>query len=329
MKRILVHEFLSGGGLADANPALQAELMPMGLAMRDAMLADLMALPDLRITATCCDAAPLPPASQPHRLRSARAASDEDPLAFLARQAAQHDLVWVVAPESEGLLQRCLQTVGAARWLGCDAHSLQVASSKRATLAALRGAGCLTPQDFSHAPDTAHWVVKPDDGAGAVQTQRFALWAQAQAHALQRQRQGEVVVLEPWVGGEAMSLSLMCQAGTAELLSINQQHIRIADQGQVVFDGVSALSLPAADPRRLACARLARDVASALPGLRGFVGVDLVWHATRGAVAIEVNPRVTCAYVGLSRHLARNLAADVLASHTQTAHQPEAQDAHA
>ena len=53
----------------------------------------------------------------------------------------------------------------------------------------------------------------------------------------------------------------------------------------------------------------------ALPGLRGFVGVDLVWHAERGPVAIEVNPRVTCAYVGLSDELDRNLAAEILAAH--------------
>jgi predicted ATP-grasp superfamily ATP-dependent carboligase len=53
-------------------------------------------------------------------------------------------------------------------------------------------------------------------------------------------------------------------------------------------------------------------VADALPGLRGFVGIDLIWNEERGPVLIEVNPRVTTAYVGLSRRLGRNLAADVL-----------------
>jgi len=315
MMRILVHEFLSGGGLADADPATQAELMPMGLAMRNAILADLLALPGVQVTATCCDAAPLP-RDVTGRLHSARSVAGEDPLAFVARLAAQHDHAWVVAPESEGLLQRCQQVVGQARWLGCDARSLHIASSKRATLAALADAGCLTPLHFADAPDTTHWVVKPDDGAGAVQTLRFAHLAQAQAHAQQRQQAGETVTLEPWVHGTAMSLSLICGPTGAELLSINQQRVHIGDAGQVRFDGVGPLQLPPNDPRRRACTRMARDVAHALPGLRGFVGVDLVWHATHGAVAIEVNPRVTCAYVGLSAHLGRNLAADVLACHT-------------
>ncbi|MBP6336483.1 MAG: hypothetical protein KA375_02720, partial [Vitreoscilla sp.] len=80
MMRIFVHEFLSGGGLVDADPALQAELMPMGLAMRNAMLADLLTLPGVHVTATCCDAAPLPQDAT-GRLHGARAAAGEDPLA--------------------------------------------------------------------------------------------------------------------------------------------------------------------------------------------------------------------------------------------------------
>jgi predicted ATP-grasp superfamily ATP-dependent carboligase len=54
-------------------------------------------------------------------------------------------------------------------------------------------------------------------------------------------------------------------------------------------------------------------VARAVPGLSGFAGIDLVWHPRHGAVVIEVNPRVTCAYVGLSAALGRNLAAELLA----------------
>jgi predicted ATP-grasp superfamily ATP-dependent carboligase len=68
------------------------------------------------------------------------------------------------------------------------------------------------------------------------------------------------------------------------------------------------------DPRWRALSALAAQVARAIPGLRGFAGIDLVWHPRRGPVAIEVNPRVTCAYVGLSAALGRNLAAELVAS---------------
>jgi predicted ATP-grasp superfamily ATP-dependent carboligase len=44
-----------------------------------------------------------------------------------------------------------------------------------------------------------------------------------------------------------------------------------------------------------------------------------VWHATRGPVLIEVNPRVTSAYVDLSATLGCNVAAGVLAARVDQA----------
>jgi predicted ATP-grasp superfamily ATP-dependent carboligase len=52
-----------------------------------------------------------------------------------------------------------------------------------------------------------------------------------------------------------------------------------------------------------------------MPGLRGFAGIDVVWHPSRGPVVIEVNPRLTVAYAGLSAALGGNLAAALLAAH--------------
>ena len=66
-------------------------------------------------------------------------------MVFVARQARQHDGCWVIAPESDGLLSALQAAVGPPRWLGCDAASLRVASSKSATLAALAARGVCTP----------------------------------------------------------------------------------------------------------------------------------------------------------------------------------------
>ena len=77
------------------------------------------------------------------------------------------------------------------------------------------------------------------------------------------------------------------------------------------------------DARAIRLHTLALDVKRALPGLRGFVGIDLVWHAERGPVVIEVNPRVTSAYVGLSAALGRNLAEEILLLHGLPDTQPE------
>ena len=313
MTRIVVHEWISGGGLADAPAALRAELMPAGRAMRDAMLADLLALPGLAVTVTDCADAPLAPC----RARVVRAAPGQAPLALLAELAASHDLVWAVAPESDGLLARCQAVVGPTRWLGCSAEAIAVAGSKARMLHAWQAVGVCTPLDFTSDADTRRWVVKPEDGAGAVDTHTHDSAAQAEAAAQARRAQGQAVVVEPWVPGPALSLSLRVAGGgqPAHLLSLNRQAVRLDAAGQVHFDGVHWGPLPADDPRRPALQQLADATLRALPGLRGFVGIDLVWHARRGPVAIELNPRVSCAYAAQSAHLGRNLAADLLADH--------------
>jgi predicted ATP-grasp superfamily ATP-dependent carboligase len=80
----------------------------------------------------------------------------------------------------------------------------------------------------------------------------------------------------------------------------------------VSFRGVCIDAVDRASPLGREVETIALQVARALPGLRGFVGFDLV-AAPQGPVVIEVNPRLTCAYVGLSQRLGRNLARDVLA----------------
>jgi predicted ATP-grasp superfamily ATP-dependent carboligase len=51
----------------------------------------------------------------------------------------------------------------------------------------------------------------------------------------------------------------------------------------------------------------ARRTCEALPGLRGYVGVDLVLTGSE-AVVIEVNPRVTTSYLGVRAVLDDNVA---------------------
>ncbi|BAL97372.1 ATP-grasp domain-containing protein [Rubrivivax gelatinosus] len=314
MTRVFVYEYLSGGGLVDGDPAASTTLMPLGQAMRDAMARDLLRARLGPVTvATCAAAGPVPAGTQ-----AVCAAPGEAPEVFVARQAARHDLVWAVAPESDGLLAAMQAAVGRSRWLGCDAAAIALASSKGATLARLRAHGIATPHDL--ADEATRWVVKPDDGAGAVATQVWTSRGAAAADARRRENVGAAAWLEPWVDGEPMSLSLLARAGHAELLSVNRQRIAVDGDGLLRYDGVDLDCVSPNDPRRATLATLAGRVAAAIPGLAGFAGVDFVWHPARGPVAIEVNPRTTCAFVGLSERLGRCLAADIVAARRETLH---------
>lgn len=314
MTRIFVYEYLSGGG----DPAAHDDLLPMGQSMRDAVVADLVRLDDCEVSVAACKGTEVPIG----RARSVRPRDGETPFDFVARHAQANDWVWVVAPETDSVLARLAQRVEPARWLGCDGDSIRLTSSKHTTLLKLAGAGVTTPLAFEHAPEVMQWVVKPDDGAGSIDTRVHTSFAAAtQDRANRSSHAGCLTTIEPWIDGQALSLSLLCSARHTELLSINRQQISIDADGSISFCGVVVNALPLDDPRAATLRNLAASVGTAITGLRGFVGVDLVWHAQRGPVVIEVNPRVTCAYVGLSSALGRNVAADVIAVHQRLAAQ--------
>jgi predicted ATP-grasp superfamily ATP-dependent carboligase len=310
MKRILVYEYLSAGGTLDAARADVAALRAEGLAMREAIIDDLSHVPGLEVTgATCADVAA--PASG----AALSANRGESPLDFIGRVTPSFDAVWAVAPETGRLLERLHDAVGAARWLGCDAASIRLASSKQATVGRLVAHGVASPLVGMSDPRNCRWVVKPDDGAGCSLTRLHARIDAAKADWTERLRGGRSATLEPWVDGEAMSLSLLCGGHEVELLAVNRQRIALDADLSVRFEGVDVAAIAPDDERMPRFRKLAADVAAAIHGLRGFVGVDFVWHAEYGPVVIEVNPRVTSAYVGLSAALDRNVAADVLELH--------------
>jgi predicted ATP-grasp superfamily ATP-dependent carboligase len=306
MTRILVYEPLSAG--APETAAAQAELLDAGLAMRDAIAADLRRLDGVAVTV----AVGLQEAG--HGGRTVRPRPGEGAADFLRRQAPLHDLCWVVAPESGGLLARLHEAVGAARWIGCSGAAIRVAASKRATCAALHGAGIPTPLAFA-AGHRGAWIVKPDDGAGSLDTRWHPTRAGAESDLAQRRNAGQDAVAEPCVEGEPLSISLIVGPVLARALAFNRQRLAIDAAGRLHDLGVQAAAIAPGEPRAAALQALAWRVAAALPGLGGYVGIDVVWNERQGPVAIEVNPRVTCAYVGLSALLQRNLAADILRGH--------------
>jgi predicted ATP-grasp superfamily ATP-dependent carboligase len=307
MMRVFVYEHLSGAGAADADD----ELLAAGLAMRDAVVHDLLRAGDCAVSVAAGPHTHALPAA----VRALRRPLGMPAVDFVGAQARLHDRVWVIAPETGGVLGRLHQAVGAQRWLGCDAGAIALTSSKRATVARAAEHGLMTPLAFAGSPTTRRWIVKPDDGAGATATRVHNTIAAARADVQARQACGDAATHEAWVFGEPLSLSLLCSSGRAELLSVNRQRLVVDAFGVLSFSDVHIDALPRDDARAGTLRAWAQALADAIPGLGGYVGVDLVWHAQRGPVLIEINPRVTMSYVGLSAALGRNLAAAALAAH--------------
>jgi predicted ATP-grasp superfamily ATP-dependent carboligase len=301
--KIFVFEFVTGGGLA-------GEPLPPGLVreadlMVRALLADLADVPGVH-----CIASRDPRLPALAGVEALVPEPGEDPFALYARGLAAAEAAWPTAPETGGALERLsrLTESHGRLLLGCRPEAVRLTASKRATTAALRAAGIQAVPTFGPADDLPRvpgpWVVKPDDGAGSGDTIVVADWTAARER-LQRLAGG--FVAQPWIDGDALSLSLLCADGQTRLLACNRQQVRVAG-GRVSLIG---LGVNAEAARAGKLASLAARIATAIPLLWGHVGVDLVLGA-EGPVVLEINPRLTTSYCGLRRALGTNPAALVL-----------------
>jgi len=313
--RILVHEAVSGGGIAGRDAP--ASLVREGATMLAAVVADLSALGRHRIVTTADPRRPpaVPPGVEIVPLSRRQGVARLDDL------MASADAVWLIAPE----MGRCLEHLAARvarhgkRLLGSDAATIRDASDKARLPRRLEGRGASHPVTrVLSSSSRADWLatardvgfpllVKPACGAGCrgvrlVRAPRELERALEESRAEVRGR----VLLQRFVRGTAASVSLLADGRRAVALAVNGQSVR----GARTFSyggGQTPLHHPlagqAADAAVTAC--------GAFPGLRGFVGVDLVLTDT-DAIVLEVNPRVTTAYVGVRRALDVNLAALVL-----------------
>jgi tyramine---L-glutamate ligase len=305
MIRVLVYEFASGGGFGDVAPP--PSILAEGRAMRDALTGDLVGIPAVKVLAA--GQAVLPPAE------ALLPDCDEAAADFVRRAAASADAVWLVTPESEGValeLARVVEATGVAM-LGSRSGAIELAASKSRTLGRLSAAGLRTvpawPLHSAPLAEHEEWVVKPDVGCGCENMRRVS---SATAQRL-REHTPPAMIAQPWIEGEASSLSLLVAGSRVELLAVNRQHIAVGPDGAIALTGISRRGdLPVLT--RAALADLATKAIAQIPGLAGYVGIDFVLAADGEAVLLEVNARLTSAYVGLSAYLGRNIARDVLAA---------------
>jgi len=301
--KILVYEYITGGGAA-------GEMLPQALVaeadlMVLALVSDLREAPGVQVAFT-----------RDPRLESLGLAGEwgwDDPghppwLTY----AERIDAVWPIAPETGGILERISASVIQADkiLLASRPEAVSVCASKTATISRLADHGLPVvptyPMRDRGAFESGPWVLKPDDGVGCAGT-----WLCKDGAALldtwtDLGRPADYIA-QPYVQGEPASLSLLCEEGRTHLLSVNRQRISVHDQRF----SLDACEVNALSGHRGSVEVLAQRLGAALPGLWGYVGVDLILDGPT-ATLLEVNPRLTTAYAGLKGALGVNPAQLVL-----------------
>lgn len=242
-----------------------------------------------------------------------RVGSDPEHIAAIETVSRQADWTLVIAPEFDGHLHELAERVGRAggRLLGPSVEVVRLASDKHQTAEHLQARGVGVPYGIVLAPVEPlpldfrfPAVIKPVDGAGSqgVQLVRAAGQAVARRGAMR---------LEEYQPGVAASVSFLCgPRGIVPLLPCRQH---LSDDGQFHYLGGSLPLSPLLAER---ATRLGLAAVRTLPGLLGYIGVDVVLgDDLEGSqvVVIEINPRLTTSYVGLRAAACCNLAAGIIA----------------
>jgi len=317
--KLYVCEFITGGGLSDA--PLPISLAQEGLMMRDALLKDIAELNRYEIVT-----------SNDFRLNASHLVSDSRRVEagqfdIVFNQLLEEvDIVWLIAPESDSVLlslsERCYENEKSVKFVGCGYDATLIGTSKSLCAEALHSANIFTlpviagdewigarNQKNQQLID-AHtvWVAKPEDGACCDGIRIFDdlslldTWLKDDNRYLN-------YLLQPFQTGIHASFSMLCNAGKAWLLSANQQHI-IQENQTFKLEGITMNALPQYWQR---FETLAIKIANMLPDAKGYLGVDVVIDTKADKIyVIEINPRLTTSYVGLSEAIGHNAAQLIL-----------------
>lgn len=306
IKKIFVCEFITGGGLNHSE--LNPELVTQGQRMRDALLRDLSQLP--YHVSTTVDARFLSPI---HFDECQTVGTVDDVWQRWETNIQLVDAVWFIAPETDGYLEKmtALALKHQKIIIGCGLTSIHVCSSKFATFQLLRKAKIATLDTclYAHWDKTKslQWIAKPDDGAGCEETVFFETAENLEEWLLNNNRVNTHVI-QPYLTGNAASISCVMYQGKAMVLSCNQQLIAI-ENNALVFKGCVINAMRHYwDSFDI----LVNKIAQLLPDLAGYVGIDVIVNLVTDQPAqvtvVEINPRLTTSYVALREATGHNPA---------------------
>jgi len=300
IKKIFVCEFITGGGLCAEQ--LPEPLVKEGRLMRDALLQDLAQLPYQ--VYTTADARLKPPNNV---AKCIVVQPNDDIWKIWEAQIKGADAVWIIAPETDGLLHNLTQMAvcHGKKILGCGLVSVKVTSEKLTTCMALQKAGISTIPTHTYdnwQKSDVTWLAKPNDGAGCGDTACFDNSDELHNWLLENGRQ-HTHVIQAFQEGTHASISCVMFKGNAEILSCNTQLVTIENK-VLKFKGCVVNGMKVHWQQ---FQTIAKKIAQAMPDLAGYVGIDVIVKGNEVCV-VEINPRLTTSYAVLNKATGINLA---------------------
>ncbi len=325
--RVAILEWICGGGLWET-PAEQmdAALLMEGWAMLAALAHDFVA--GGHQVSACIDARlydRLTPSEFLPTMQTIPSGGWDDGLPGNWRGvASEAEAVVLIAPEFFSILQTATKQLASACrvMLNCTGKFLDASCDKWLTAQRLFGTGVSHPatQLVSEVTtnwiqqnriDSGKWIMKPRDGAGCDSLQLVPNDLLNEVLEVTRSNGfASRMIIQPLYHGMSFSRSAIIDStGSPNWLPLVTQEFRVDKSmaytgGRVLKDDHSHYTDPLSG-QQYAKDHLDKFLNQALgalgQGARGWVGVDLVYsHELMDWVLIEVNPRLTTSFAGLS-----------------------------
>jgi predicted ATP-grasp superfamily ATP-dependent carboligase len=230
------------------------------------------------------------------------------------------DAAYVIAPETGGTLHALVEFIEQQGVPLLNSHSkaIQAVSDKANVYKTLKSNKLKTPKtvQFNVNQYVKESIVekfdfpvvfKPVDGVGCsgLSAVEEASQIESAVEKIYAELANEVFMVQEYLKGEAVSVSLLCTGAKALPVSLNKQNVTLStpEKDSCYVGGV----VPFCHEMEQKTFETAMSVVSCFPGLRGYVGVDLILTDT-GPVIVDVNPRLTTSFIGLNRVAGFNFA---------------------
>jgi predicted ATP-grasp superfamily ATP-dependent carboligase len=310
--RLLIYEHVSGGGFADE--PIPVSVLSEGFGMLRTLISDFKAAGHYVTTTVDSRLARLNPPLDADCI--VPVFSSREVQAAIRKVSASADAAYVIAPETEGVLQSLVESVeqtGVAS-LNCPASTIGKVVDKTVLQASLKKLRVPTPETLTfsvadgveeikravHGRLNFPLIFKPSNDVGCcgLSVLKNENQVAGAVGKIKRESASKRFLAQELIKGAAASVSLISTGSEALSISLNRQDVTIGAPDKI--SSYNGGLVPFDHPLRRRAFAVAEKIVKSFRNLRGYVGVDLVLTEEE-AVAIEVNPRLTTSYIRLRR----------------------------
>jgi predicted ATP-grasp superfamily ATP-dependent carboligase len=252
---------------------------------------------------------------------------------WLRNNIHNYDACFPIAPEENNLLHDLTSIIEeqGVTVLGSSSNAVKLTTNKFETYNALKDkfpiiktekiyfndlnqkSGGNEEYYRSHMKNGLSKVVKPADGvscSGVMVVNSLNEFSTAKDH-IHGLTQLPYCIIQDYVTGVSVSVSLLCNGDKAVPLSLNFQYIGL-NSGGIEYGGGK---VPFKHRLSEIAMETAKNVIETIDGIKGYVGVDMILDEDSNVVHIvEINSRITTAYVALRKIINFNLGEAIIKS---------------